>query len=130
MRLIDLEPQFVRFETRIEKWTRVLGDPATWKPGDPTEEVEGPRVYHVYVDTLAEAQGVRFLCPGCFAKNNGPVGTHCCIVWFAGRGVPDDADPKPGRWQVSGTGYHDLSTTPSILIPGDWHGYITNGNVT
>ena len=30
-------------------------------------------VYHHEVATLAESQGVRFLCPKCFAANNGPV---------------------------------------------------------
>jgi len=132
MKLIDLEPRFIRYETRIEKWTRVLGDPLTWKSGDPTEEVVGPRVYHVHVDSLAEAQGVCFLCPACFAKNNGPVGTHACLCWFADRGVPADAEPLPGRWRVSGTGYNDLTLAPSILLQGgcNWHGFITSGNIT
>ncbi len=133
MRLVDLEPQFIRYEVRTEKWTRVLGDPSKWKPGDPTEEVTGPRVYHPYVDDLKDAQGIRFLCPKCFRANNGPVGTHSVICWFRDRYVPDDADPRPGRWQVIGTGYHDLTLHPSILLPGSgcqWHGYITNGQAT
>lgn len=82
------------------------------------------------VDRIDEAQGLMFLCPACFEKNQGPVGTHMLITWFKGRGVPDDEDPKPGRWiVVSGTGYADLVLTASILIspsgscPG-WHGYV------
>jgi len=85
------------------------------------------------VATLADAQGVYFLCPKCFAENGGAVGTHAVRVLFRGRNVPDDAWPLPGRWDVSGTGIDDLTLTPSIHLTGagcGWHGFITNGLVT
>jgi hypothetical protein len=97
VKLVDLEPQFLT----------CLG--------------EG-RTHHV--DTLAQAQGIRFYCPGC--------GEHMIGLWFADRGVPADAEPKP-RWRVSGTGYADLTISPSINldVPGAtgcrWHGFVTNG---
>lgn len=81
----------------------------------------------VSVDTLGEAQGVRFLCPHHFRLNGGEVGTHSVLVWFAGRGVPDSARPLP-RWDMHGSGLADLSISPSIdLGPCDWHGWVTNG---
>lgn len=141
MKLTDLEPQFYRYETRIESYEVVdgvwndqrkvylVGDGRTWdEAGRPTKEVTGPREYLCNVDTLQEAQGIMFLCPKCFRDNNGPVGTHRCPLPFAGRGV----DPAKNQWNVTGSGYADLSTTPSYLIVGgcSWHGYITNGQVS
>src|SRR3990167_3323009 len=63
------------------------------------------------VPTLAEADGLMFLCPKCFAANNGRVGTHMVLCWFVGK-VPDDLIPKPGRWTPQGTGLDDLSFVP------------------
>lgn len=91
-----------------------------------------------FSDLLAEAQGVLFLCPLCFKANgNSPVGTHAIEVTFADRGVAAEdgshgSDGQPTRWTVSGTGYADLSTQPSILLLSEcaWHGFITNGVVT
>jgi len=110
MRLLNLEPRFLVHEER-----------------------DGRHINRK-VDTLAEATGMFFLCPGCFAKNEGPIGTHGIIVTFAGRGVPDHLGShgnsgQPSRWTVSGTGFHDLSTQPSIDV-GCWHAYITNGEAT
>lgn len=88
-----------------------------------------------YVDTLAEAQGISFLCPQCFKNNNGPVGTHTIICWFTDRGVPDNETPGPGRWSPSGTSYADLSfvgpQSASILIQGgcNAHFFIRNGAI-
>lgn len=81
------------------------------------------------VGTLAEAEGIMFLCPHCYRKNNGPVGTHSVLVWFEGRGAPVSWSP-PARWKVSGTGYGDLTISPSILNHGCWHGFVTNGEIT
>lgn len=88
--------------------------------------------YEDKVDRQADAQGVRILCPKCFAENGGPVGTHSVLVPFADRGVPPDAMPQMPRWAATGNTFEDLSTTPSILIVGGcgWHGFITNGDVT
>ena len=82
------------------------------------------------VDDLSQAQGIRFLCPLCFAANNGPVGTHSVLCWFRGRGVPDTEEPLPGRWEVSGTGLSDLTLSPSVLITTGcrWHGWVRNGD--
>ena len=83
---------------------------------------------------LADAQGIRFLCPKCFVKNNGPVGTHSVICWFANRGVPDDLSPKPGRWNPSGTGLDDLTFVgpgaASVFLLGGcgWHGFVKDGS--
>ena len=110
MKLTELEPQFIRYE------------PGTM----------------INVDTLAEAQGVRFLCPKCFAEKKSNVGVHGVVCWSKSRGVPDDVQPGPGRWKLVGTGYHDLSLmeepgkSRSVLLLGGcaWHGFVTNGEVT
>jgi hypothetical protein len=115
MRLSELEPQFMRYETSDHQYLR-------------------------QVDSLAEAQGIQFLCPVCFAAHNGPIGTHYIEVSFANKGVLDhqgshNREGNPSRWSVAGSGYSDLTTTPSILIDPakpaceGWHGFITDGEV-
>lgn len=84
---------------------------------------------------FATAQGIIFLCPICFTKNNGPVGTEHIICWFANCNVPATMYPLPGRWNPSGTGYHDLTFVgpgaASVLIQGgcNAHFFITNGEI-
>ena len=128
MRLTDLEPKFIRYVTQSKEEQFAEG------PATPTE-------YLHHVDTLAEAQGIQFLCPVCFQKNSGPIGTHAIEVAFADRGVLDHQGSHnragaPSRWSASGTSYSDLTTLPSILIDpalpacAGWHGYITNGEAT
>jgi hypothetical protein len=86
------------------------------------------------VETLAEADGLLFVCPKCFAEHGQRAGTHSIICWFVGK-VPDDVSPKPGRWTPQGTGIDDLSFVPSaglshsvLLTSGcNWHGFVTNG---
>lgn len=86
-----------------------------------------------FVESLAEADGIIFLCPKCFATNAGPIGTHSVICWFVGK-VPDDRVPKPGRWNPQGTGIDDLTFVPpgatSVLLTAGcgWHGFVTNGS--
>lgn len=110
LKLADLEPQFLRYEER-----------------------DG-RAYHHFVETISEAQGVRFLCPKCFVKNGGPRGTHGVICWSRSRGVPDAASPGPGRWKLDGTGLHDLTLNGDpgsrSVDCGCWHGFITDGQAT
>lgn len=106
MRLTDLEPRFLK-----------ITSPTTFQD----------------VDTIAEADGVIFLCPKCSATNGGPVGTHSVICWRPH--VGQEHDPKPGRWEFQGTGLHDLTLvagSSSILLKGgcEWHGFIRNGEVT
>lgn len=113
MRLRDLDAQFVR------------------------HELSAGNEYIIGVDTLAEADGLQFLCPKCFVENGGEVGTHSVICWFEGK-VADDVSPKPGRWKPQGTGIDDLSFVPgmrsnSVLLTGggcQWHGFVTNGDAT
>lgn len=89
---------------------------------------------------MAEAQGLLFLCPKCFATNNGPVGTHSILCWSRSRGVPDAIQPAPGRWTWTGTGFDDVTfdgdppgSARSILLTGEgcgWHGFITAGEAS
>lgn len=104
MRLVDLEPQFVRY-------------------------VDAKR--YDYVDSLSEADGVQFLCPLHFERNGGPIGTHSVLYWFVDR-VPDGTTPGPGRWIANGSAYDDLTLSPSINLPGEdcgWHGFVRDGTV-
>lgn len=74
-----------------------------------------------HVNDLANAQGLVCECP---------CGDHSLIVWFADRGVPEAAEPKP-RWTVSGSSIEDLTLSPSIHVPTGccWHGFIRAGEV-
>lgn len=91
-----------------------------------------------HVPTIVEAQGLMFLCPSCFAKNNGPIGTHMVLCWSRSRGVPDNVTPGPGRWMLVGTSFEDLTLdgdppgNPSSvnLGAGEWHGHIKNGEIS
>ena len=84
-------------------------------------------------DDITKADGVEFLCPVCFKANNGPVGTHAIICWAPH--VPQTTNPTPGRWNLNGTGYGDLTLTAgssSILLrtaPGAAHFHVTNGEI-
>lgn len=140
MKLVDLEPRFLRYEEHLDTWTVVDRQP---EPGEscesvPHHEVTGMRAYWPFADNIEQAQGIEFLCPVCFAANNGRVGTHAVICWSRSKGVPDIASPGPGRWVLAGTGYGDLSLNEepgqsrSVLLLGGcaWHGFITNGEVT
>lgn len=101
MRLVALEPTFLRITS----------------PG-----------YRQEVDSLAEAQGIRFWCPSSKCQDN----AHAVLCWFRDRGVSGAEPPGPGRWDVvSGTGYEDLSLSPSILITSGcmWHGFMRNGEL-
>lgn len=86
--------------------------------------------------SVAEASGVWFLCPKCYAANGGDVGTHRVLCWFAGRGVPDHIDPKPGRWNPSGTNIDDLTFVGpgavSVLLTSGcgWHGFVRQGDAS
>jgi len=107
MRLRELEPEWLRFEGT-------------------------PNHYRYDVDR-AEANGIMFLCPLCFAKNGGPVGTHRVLCWDPS--VPQTMSPTPGRWNLVGESFDDLSLvagSSSVKLEKgcQWHGYITNGEVT
>lgn len=97
-----------------------------------------------FVETVAEADGVMFLCPKCFEKNqHSNVGVHNVICWFAGK-VPDSVSPGPGRWVPQGTTLDDLTFISTKEHPKrsvflnaqhngkpvgcQWHGFVTNGD--
>jgi hypothetical protein len=130
MRLIELEPRFMK------SWIE-HHPPGEWVDG--VMSPDGVHRYRKEVATIEEADCIDFLCPLCFAKNGGAVGTHGCMVSFAGRDIPAgcgsiDSSGQPSRWTiVSGTTMNDLTLQPSILLSGPgcgWHGFITNGEAT
>lgn len=97
--------------------------------------VTGPKT-RKRVATIGEAHGVMFLCPKCFTRNGGKVGTHSVICWSRSAGTPDDAEPLPGRWSLHGTGIDDLhlegdpvGNARSVQLLGgcNWHGFINHG---
>jgi hypothetical protein len=100
-------------------------------------DAEGELVSH-RPGTFAEAHGVMFLCPKCFAANGGAVGTHAVICWSSSRGVADTIQPGPGRWKLEGTSIKDLTLgcepgkSRSVALQGGcaWHGFVTNGDAT
>lgn len=108
------------------------------KPEFKIRELRDGREILVTVDSIQEAQGVWFLCPKCWTERGGPRGTHRVLCWSRSRGIPDDVDPKPGRWTLEGTGLDDLTLgaepgqSRSVLLLGGcgWHGFVTNGEVT
>lgn len=114
MKLTDLEPEFYRYETRLEEGQS--------------------RIYRIPVASIAEAQCIFFACPKCAG---GAGQWHLVEATFAGRGVPDNmgthnAAGKPTRWNAAGTGFSDLTLTPSIQLEAgppccQWHGFVTNG---
>lgn len=72
------------------------------------------------VDALAEADGIRFLCPKCFEANGkSDIGVHSIVCWRPR--VAADWVPGPGRWEFLGTGLDDLTLvagSSSIALQG------------
>lgn len=88
-------------------------------------------------DIINEADGVQFLCPKCFVANKGKIGTHSIVCWQPN--VPQTTTPRPGRWNLVGSSYDDLTLvngSSSVLVRGEpgkpdhWHGFVRNGQVT
>jgi len=127
MRLIDLEPEWVYDFNVASRGFRRADDSHTLLLSSARQNPGWPALARLDV---VNAQGVMFLCPVCFVKNGGPVGTESVLCYFRGRGVPDDAVPGPGRWEAHGTGFDDLSLSPSVNVDnGHWHGFVTNGAI-
>ena len=83
------------------------------------------------VETVAEADGVCFLCPKCFS-DGGRVGTHSIICWKPH--IPQDIPPRPGRWAMMGNTILDLTLEPSVNLDTDpqnckAHFFIRNGEI-
>ena len=121
--LRELQAQFLAYreETPAEMFARGVAVPAD---------------FFMHVDSLAQAHGIRFLCPKSFATNGGPEGAHSVQVYFAGSPVPQyigkNKEGKTVRWIATGTGLDDLSLTPSIQEQDDickWHGFVGSSGV-
>lgn len=110
MRLTELEPEFLRRSGE------------SWIP----------------VASFSEADGLMFLCPACFEKNGGNVGTHRMVCWRPH--IPLEVTPGPGRWNFEGTSFEDFTLQPGPLSEGkrsvqaqggcNAHFHINNGEVT
>lgn len=74
--------------------------------------IETPTTYR-HVDRVADADGVRFLCPKCHAANGGPVGTHSVLCWFVG--VLSFVGPGAASVLLTGPGC-------------GWHGFVRAGD--
>lgn len=129
--LRSLEPRFIRCDVGIadDDHGRPTGENDTIQWGGfPIDVISR-------VQTLADADGIQFLCPKCYFQNGGPVGTHTVAVYFRGRGAPPhigkDSNGQPARWDVMGNDFLDLTLAPSIWIKSGcgWHGYIEHGAV-
>jgi hypothetical protein len=109
LRLIDLEPEFVKLDASDDSSFRRVED-------------------------ITDADGVWFHCPTCFVANgNTCVGAHMILCWHPR--VPAGINPGPGRWELLGSGYHDLTLragSSSVYLTGKGcgaHFFITNGEV-
>lgn len=130
MKLTELEARFIRHEYRDDTWQE--------EHDGVVINVSGRREYVITVKALEDAQGVAFLCPLCFTKNGGSVGTHWVHCWSRSRGTPEEVKPLPGRWVMDGTCLDDLTLngepgqSRSVLLLGGcaWHGFITNGEAS
>lgn len=82
-----------------------------------------------HVDKIEEANGIRFLCPHCFVKNNGVMGTHAIMCFTPGTilGWTDRTE----RWTMKGSSLFDVSLSPSVLLITGcrWHGFVENGEI-
>lgn len=110
MKLTDLEPEFLRYEGAL--------DPVAFRR----------------IETMEGANGIIFICPKCFHAN-GFVrpGVHSVVCWAPG--VPIGIGlTDPGRWEMKGTSFADLTLVASsssiLLLAGCCaHFFITNGAI-
>lgn len=81
---------------------------------------DGRRFEHVPQSLITDdVDGIAFLCPLCYERNGGPVGTHQVLCWRPR--VPAGIEPGPGRWELTGTGLSDLTLvagSSSVLLGG------------
>lgn len=127
MRLVDLDPEWIYDFNPLTRGFKRADDSHTPSLVSTRGNPDWPPLPRLDV---VNAQGIMFLCPTCFAKNAGARGTESVLCYFTGRNVPPEALPGPGRWGVTGTGFEDLSLTPSVNVDNEhWHGFITNGEI-
>ena len=108
-----------------------------WTTEHPTQTAGSGQKRESYApsNSLAEADGIWFLCPLCFKTNNGPVGTHQIRIGFRGIAEPGtygyNKKGEPVLWKMSGTGLDDLVLSPSIQLEGgcNWHGFVGSNGV-
>lgn len=112
MRLITLKPQFLKLEN---------------SPG------ESAAAKSKVVSDITEADGIMFICPKCYMDNGmTEKGTHHILCWTPK--IPTEVNPKPGRWNLVGTNFRDISLvagSSSILLTGgcNAHFWIRNGEI-
>lgn len=79
-------------------------------------------------DVMVGADGVMFTCPKCRLTDG-----HSIICWSPSVPLPFHS---PGRWEMRGTGFHDLTlyaaplSSVKLLSGCLWHGNVVNGEVT
>lgn len=107
MKLVDLEPEFLKRED--DNHFRM-------------------------VDSISDADGVTFVCPQCMSANQMKrPGVHSVICWAPS--VPQTTSPRPGRWNIFGSGFADLSLvagSSSVALTGPGcgaHFMVQNGEV-
>lgn len=102
MKLIDLEPELIR------------------RTGEGS---------FCEVSTLADADGLLFLCPACYKAKGTPEGVHCIVCWSPK--VPREVSPGPGRWVLSGVTLRDITLHPSIHVQGGCgaHFFVRDGEI-
>lgn len=97
----------------------------------------------IWIERDSRVIGILFVCPTCSRGGTSIEGAHSVGVLFAnpadgGPTAPNDeaiiANYGGKRWTRSGSTFADLSLSPSIDLtrgmPGDWHGFVINGQVT
>jgi hypothetical protein len=94
-------------------------------------KITSPSRYSLH-DDIASADGIEFLCPVCFEKNFGRIGTHMVLCWQPH--VPQTVKPGPGRWNFEGTGYADLTLvagSSSVQLMGgcNAHFWVRGGEI-
>jgi hypothetical protein len=116
MKLRELDPQLLYFNK------------ARWTTGE-----------HIlqHVDRLQDANGVLFVCPLCFERNDHRrIGVHSVMCWAPSVPLLDELT-GPGRWELHGTSVDDLtlvagSSSVHLKAPAGCgaHFFVRNGEIT
>lgn len=141
MKLAELDAQLLRCGEETSSEKDEAGLYVFRSDGEIFMRSPGPsRTFFSHVDRVADAHGIRFLCPKSFAKNGGPKGTHSVYIFFVGSPYAGrNTAGQEVRWTVvGGTTIDDLQLTPSILEQDDgappewrcgWHGFVGSSGV-